>query len=1584
MDRNDRKNMNMQVRNTFRTFVGVCLSLAVSSLHNAVSLPCSLADESARAASRPRLALCASGGEKAEAIAALIEVELSQRDDVVLLDREHVNEVLAEHQLQLKGLLSAEDALKVGQLLKCDVLAELHHDEATSENADVACLVAFDSLTGVRLYDGALPVQGDLDERAAVASKALAMGLAKWQGGGTVPNCRTLSFVSIRQLDLPEDMSHASRTMGLLLERRLVNSPDVAILERERLDLIKKESGLTGLRRDRLLASSVLVDLDLLRGQQPDSLQASAVLTDGAGKTIGTLHAVGRVENLGGLVNDLAEAIFDKLKLTSTEGPTVVPGVEADRFLAEALRLELRGRKDEAAVSEKAATMLAEAALASTPWNVRVQKVICRLLRRQTTRASNADKALALLEQQIEYSDRWDYGEDTHWFTSGFARQLHQTLKRLGPGANAERVRQLRDRFGKWCQRMAEQDPVCVDGLVCVEAWSTSAEQMLEDVGRYLDTLPVGLGLARYSTASDYLPEPHQDYLYRPLHFSPEERKSLLALYEQWGQERAVIPEESGPEASLSRRLGLFRRMQSYVCAAFLVHRFPGEFDDAPTRVENYLHQAAEIVVEDPSLSGRLVDMCDARGAKPPPIYRPLPREAITGEVRWLLEELDGRRIACPALLEYLDEHHADHADHPGAYLEKAWTQLDSPDYVPPHGDVLKPRFPEEFVERVEHTFRSRYGRDLEQVQPAEIEEAELESIERLFEFESVPGISSIESAELAGDWVYLLCLHPNPRSYEMRRVNVQSGAKQSMGEIVTDLAFRARTGNEITVGKSAVHVPTSGGLISFRLDEGEVRAIAADDGLPAPRVTACLEVAGKLYLGCRGSEEGYLVRCNVDGKDVEVLACSGRKEKRSELDDCPPYTIESIVYDEARARLFVVAMFIEQGASSHPWLWACDLKTGKLSNVHGQPYHPLQLRRMPHGRYALHVADMHHVRKATRSLPDGGNLTVTVRAPSLQGARGYALWDPDTFGDSPLEDLKEHVVPLMGNIDPDNLKTRYRLPTFCGPYHVMPGTAGSMALLTERYLVSSGVRRTSFALDPPGERRMKMAQAGFGKQWQLIPRGDVADEVRKLPVLDDEAPFVVRIHEDRIVACTQGGLWLLKPNLPPADTAITGGDAGAGIAREEQDAETRDLAAGEPTGRLVVKAPLGATVSVDGDAGYRVWNDGRLKWNDLPVGEHAIDVEFLGQTFQQAVEISGGQVCSVTATFGEEKARKRTLHLGDGCEMELVWVPKQQAGPKVDPTRFVCEGFWMGKYEVTQEQYQRVMGKNPSAYYGAQHPADSVGLNEARAFCKRLMNQCAGELNGWVVRLPSSLEFRYACAAGSTTRYYSGNTLDDLLRASWYPENCGGATHPVGTKMPNAFCLHDLFGNVAEWTDRSGTYGGSWRSRSRRVTDGVGLRVVVSTPDSERCKDEQGWTYLAYVDPVSVKVGHANFVRYKKRNVKPYVAGPKPHSFKTVLYVHAVSSVKYKLDGKFSEFVTNYGVHENSGGVTRFAVFCDGEQKFRGNRIWCRGGTQWYGIKTPVQIDLSGVDVLELVTYGDDNGSVAGSGGYWLDPKMR
>src|SRR5208283_6063359 len=69
-----------------------------------------------------------------------------------------------------------------------------------------------------------------------------------------------------------------------------------------------------------------------------------------------------------------------------------------------------------------------------------------------------------------------------------------------------------------------------------------------------------------------------------------------------------------------------------------------------------------------------------------------------------------------------------------------------------------------------------------------------------------------------------------------------------------------------------------------------------------------------------------------------------------------------------------------------------------------------------------------------------------------------------------------------------------------------------------------------------------------------------------------------------------------------------------------------------------------------------------------------------------------------------------------------------------------------------------------------------------------------------WIVRLPTDAEWEFACRAGTTTTYYSGDTEADLGRAAWYYANSGNKTHPVGQKEPNAFGLYDMLGNVWEW----------------------------------------------------------------------------------------------------------------------------------------------------------------------------------------
>jgi len=315
----------------------------------------------------------------------------------------------------------------------------------------------------------------------------------------------------------------------------------------------------------------------------------------------------------------------------------------------------LRGHKERAAASETAADVLAEAAFEKTPSSVAVQKLICRLLLRKAERTSDPWQTIALLEKHVGLSDGWSYGPDTRWFTRGFADLLHATVKRLGPAANAPRVAKLRGRFGRWCRAMVEHEPACVGDLRCVEAWATTAEEMLDGAGKYLRRLPEGLGAGRYSATADYSPLAAGSYLYQIENLSAAEKRKLLSLYEGWarGAEPHSPRLETAEALPASVRHDLFRRMHSLVCAAMLVHDFPEAFAGGEDLAETYLRRAAELVLQDRTLCGRLLALCESRGPRPPSFYRPLPRPAIVEQARWLADVLDRQRTACPMLLEY-------------------------------------------------------------------------------------------------------------------------------------------------------------------------------------------------------------------------------------------------------------------------------------------------------------------------------------------------------------------------------------------------------------------------------------------------------------------------------------------------------------------------------------------------------------------------------------------------------------------------------------------------------------------------------------------------------------------------------------------------------------------------------------------------------------------------------------------------------------------------------------------------------------------------------------------------------------------
>lgn len=137
---------------------------------------------------------------------------------------------------------------------------------------------------------------------------------------------------------------------------------------------------------------------------------------------------------------------------------------------------------------------------------------------------------------------------------------------------------------------------------------------------------------------------------------------------------------------------------------------------------------------------------------------------------------------------------------------------------------------------------------------------------------------------------------------------------------------------------------------------------------------------------------------------------------------------------------------------------------------------------------------------------------------------------------------------------------------------------------------------------------------------------------------------------------------------------------------------------------------------------------------------------------------------------------------------------------------------FFMGAGEVTQAQWEVLMDHNPSYFRGRFRPVDSVSWNRAQEFIRRLNEKEDTDL----YRLPTEAEWEYAARGGSETRFYFGDERDSLSNHAWYSVNSDERTHRTEQKNPNSFGLHDVHGNVWEWTRDA--YDPTFYRRSARV----------------------------------------------------------------------------------------------------------------------------------------------------------------------
>ncbi|MEK7794236.1 MAG: formylglycine-generating enzyme family protein [Candidatus Hydrogenedentota bacterium] len=156
---------------------------------------------------------------------------------------------------------------------------------------------------------------------------------------------------------------------------------------------------------------------------------------------------------------------------------------------------------------------------------------------------------------------------------------------------------------------------------------------------------------------------------------------------------------------------------------------------------------------------------------------------------------------------------------------------------------------------------------------------------------------------------------------------------------------------------------------------------------------------------------------------------------------------------------------------------------------------------------------------------------------------------------------------------------------------------------------------------------------------------------------------------------------------------------------------------------------------------------------------------------------------------------------------LEMVRIPAgtfMMGSPSNEEGRFDSEtqhrvtltkGSWLGKYEVTQRQWEAVMGNNPSKFKGDDFPVEQVSWNDCQEFIRKLNSQGEGLFN-----LPTEAEWEYACRAGSTSAYSFAREATNLGNYAWFSENSEQSTHPVGLKKPNSWGLYDVHGNVWEW----------------------------------------------------------------------------------------------------------------------------------------------------------------------------------------
>lgn len=874
-----------------------------------------LCSSTAQAAVRVALVgseLSASG----EAALGLAEVAVSGRGDVALLDRSTISKTLREHDLLADGFAQAEDAVQLGKLLAVDVFV---HVESIQEESALA-VAAFETAQGIRLLDEII-TGGDAGALAEGVPGAVDRALAKW--GAPIGQSTAIALMSVRNVDLPRSRHAECDSIGALLERRLLGSPDVVVVERKRLQNLNRDKEITmGRAENRLLSAPVLLELDVSQLGADGGLQATAFLSNPKGAELGKVYAEG--DALPVLSDRLCTEILDLLNKGAAP-PLSDPALESARFFRMARFWKAQGRPPLALAA-------AEAAFALDPSNSVMQVLLINSLFTSANTSleearpdalAYAARGVALMRQPQgtpvfsspeQGRDHKMLAADNYAFFRGFGKAIDKSRKKI-PFSNEESAT-----YAEFCRDWLIQSPFSPDATETPKGWD-----LLLFVNRYSYYFPDSE--SAWQTLSLQVKRWSRERMKKDPSHMPS--KLLTKLVTAGNSEKNPFPAEvyriradlweffKNHEEPLLR---LYGRCGGIVDRARLGE--PGTWfkDTLSRKFLDDLHAA--ILAQNESLGVSKEEVCKVAmlviqrsgdpGARKNYRYESRQQQFVEMialfRVMLLAGDVDHGVIV----------HIQNSLQNPNTLgsrelSEKGLKKLDAA-LTGSLKNSAAAFTSDEFQEVKDFHMWVR-----EKIEPGSaglapaagirIEPIRLENFRGRFR-----GYSSLVAA---GDGAYVLSTYKQPCQLLLQKWMPGSADLIDLGSV-----------NLEGPPCGMVTAPTIGGVLDAGLGE-EVLSVAVKDVgvflfdrkstlVEALHQTTSLPLAHPLSVGILnstlyvGTDDGYLISFDLESREGEVPIASSRKEKKSPFDDGPPVHISAIFPDSARERILFVASVVD------------------------------------------------------------------------------------------------------------------------------------------------------------------------------------------------------------------------------------------------------------------------------------------------------------------------------------------------------------------------------------------------------------------------------------------------------------------------------------------------------------------------------------------------------------------------------------------------------------------------------------------------------------------------------------------------